>query len=251
MSAQQEQKQTQQEGQDSNSTKVVDHSTSARRAAFYDVDGTIISSNVLHPYAYYAASAPTISGKLGRLFKLGASLPIYALAERKGRKLFNDMFYMNYKGLSEDRLYILGQEIFDNLLKSKIYSEMQALIRESQAQGVKQVLITGNIDTVIAPLADYLGVDDWVANRLEFDQDGLATGNLLPPIFAGPEKAYWLRSYAKEHNINLDESHAYADSASDIPLLCTVGYPVAVNPDSRLKATADAHNWPIINTKSI
>lgn len=221
------------------------------RAAFYDVDGTIISSNVLHPYAYYAASAPTISGKLGRLFKLGASLPLYALTERKGRKLFNDMFYMNYKGLSEDRLYVLGQEIFENFLKNKIFNDMQHLIKESQNQGMRQILITGNLDTVIAPLAEYLGVDDWVANRLEFDQDGLATGKLVPPILAGPEKAYWLRSYAKKHGINLDESHAYADSASDIPLLCAVGHPVAVNPDSRLKATADAHNWSIIRTKSI
>ena len=80
---------------------------------------------------------------------------------------------------------------------------MQTLIRESQAQGIKQVLITGNLDTVIAPLAEYLGVDDWVANRLEFDQDGLATGKLVPPIFAGPEKAYWLRSYAQTHAIKI------------------------------------------------
>ena len=159
--------------------------------------------------------------------------------------------YMNYKGLSEDRLYVLGQEIFENFIRNKIFTDMQNLVRESQAQGIKQVLITGNLDTVIAPLAEYLGVDDWVANRLEFDQDGLATGKLVPPILAGPEKAYWIRSYAKTHAINLEESHAYADSASDIPLLCAVGYPVAVNPDSRLKATADAHNWPIIRTKSI
>ena len=177
------------------------------------------------PYAYYAASAPTISGKLGRLFKLGASLPLYALTERKGRKLFNDMFYMNYKGLSEDRLYVLGQEIFENFLKNKIFNDMLHLIKESQNQGMRQILITGNLDTVIAPLAEYLGVDDWVANRLEFDQDGLATGKLVPPILAGPEKAYWLRSYAKKHGINLDESHAYADSASDIPFTMCCGSP--------------------------
>ena len=217
-----------------------------KRAAFYDVDGTIVSSNVLHPYAYYAASAPTLSGKIGRLLKLGASLPVYALAERKGRKLFNDMFYQNYRGLSEDRLHVLGQEIFEQLLKGKIFSEMQTLMRESKAAGVKQVLITGNLDTVIKPLAEYLGVDDWAANRLEFDHQGIATGYLLPPVFAGPQKAYWVQEYAKQHEIDLANSHAYADSSSDIPLLCAVGHPVAVNPDSQLQATADAHSWPII-----
>ena len=222
---------------------------SEQMASFYDVDGTIVSSNVLHPYAYYAASAPTMGGKVGRLLKLGASLPAYALANRKGRKHFNDMFYMNYKGLSEDRLYVLGQEIFENILKGRIFSNMQSLIRESQSQGIKQVLITGNIDTVIAPLADYLGVDDWVANRLEFDHQGLATGYLRPPVLAGPQKVYWVKDYAEQHKLDLDKCHAYADSGSDIPLLCVVGHPTAVNPDVQLKATADAHNWPIIWTK--
>ena len=163
------------------------------RAAFYDVDGTVVNSNVLHPYAYYAASAPTISGKLTRLLKLGASLPLYAIADRKGRKHFNDMFYKNYRGLSEDRLYVIGREIFEQMIKGRVFSELLQLIRKSKAEGIKQVLITGNLDTVIEPLAEYLGVDDWVANRLELDHQGLATGNLLPPVLAGPEKAYCKR----------------------------------------------------------
>lgn len=219
------------------------------KAAFYDVDGTLIGANVLHPYAYYAASAPTFSGKMGRLLKLGLSLPMYAWADRRGRKYFNDMFYQNYKGLSEDRLYVIGQEIFENLLKGRVFKDMQTLIRHSSASGIRQVLITGNLDTVTSPLAEYLGVDDWVANRLEFDSNGLATGNLLPPVLAGPEKAKWVREYAVEHDLDLSQCHAYADSASDIPLLCSVGHPIAVNPDTQLQATADAHNWPILWAK--
>ena len=215
-------------------------------AAFYDVDGTLVDANVLHPYAYYAVSDPTLTGKVGRLLKMGVSLPLYAWADRQGRKYFNDLFYQNYKGLSEDRLYVIGQEIFDRMLKGRIFSEMQSLIRQSQGQGIRQVLITGNLDTVVAPLAEYLGVDDWIANRLEFDARGLATGNLVPPVLAGPEKSAWIHSYARQHKLDLQRCHAYADSASDIPLLCAVGYPTAVNPDAQLKATADAHNWPII-----
>ena len=132
------------------------------------------------------------------------------------------------------------------MLKPRIFSEMQALIRSSKASGIRQVLITGNLDTVIKPLADYLGVDDWVANKLEFDHQGIATGYLLPPVLAGPQKAYWIREYAEKYNLDLKHCHAYADSASDIPLLSTVGHPVTVNPDRQLKATADAHHWPIM-----
>jgi HAD superfamily hydrolase (TIGR01490 family) len=205
-----------------------------------------MDANVLHPYLYYASSAPSLTNKLGRIAKLGASLPLYAWADKRGRKYFNDMFYKSYAGLSEDRLVCLGEEMFDRWLRGKIYGDMVSLMRGSRAQGVRQVLVTGALDTITRPLAAHLEVDDWVANRLEINSIGEATGNLLPPVLAGPEKARWVKDYAKEHNIDLERSHAYADSASDIPMLCVVGHPVAVNPDAQLKATADAHGWPIL-----
>ena len=218
-------------------------------AAFYDVDGTLIDANVLHAYAYYALSVPTLSGKLTRTLKLAASLPLYAWADRKGRKFFNDIFYRNYAGMSDDRLYCLGEEMFEEMIRGRIYHDMLALMKQSKNEGIKQVLITGALDTITKPLAEYLEVDDWVANRLEFNSIGEATGELLPPVLAGPEKAYWVQEYARQNDLDLSRCHAYADSASDIPLLSAVGYPVAVNPDAQLKATADAHNWPIIWAK--
>ena len=36
---------------------------------------------------------------------------------------------------------------------------------------------------------------------------------------------------------------AYADSASDLPMLEAVGYPVAVNPETRLVTIAEKRGW--------
>ena len=58
-------------------------SSNQGKAAFYDVDGTLMGANVLHPYAYYALSVPSLTGKIGRIAKLGASLPLYAWADRR------------------------------------------------------------------------------------------------------------------------------------------------------------------------
>lgn len=218
-------------------------------AAFYDVDGTLMDANVLHAYAYYALSVPSLSDKLGRVLKLGASLPLYAWADRRGRKYFNDMFYQSYAGISEDRLVCVGEELFRTLLRARVYGDMVSLMRQSRREGLRQVLVTGALDTITRPLAAHLEVDDWAANRLEINGAGEATGNLLPPVLAGPEKASWIRAYADAHDLDLSRCHAYADSASDIPMLCAVGHPVAVNPDAQLKATADAHGWPILWAK--
>ncbi len=214
-------------------------------AAFYDVDGTLIDANVIHAYAYYAANGPTLSGKLKRTAGLVASLPFYAVADKMGRKFFNDIFYRNYAGLSEDRLWVLGQEMFDRVLRRRVFADMVDLMKRSRAEGYSQVLITGAISPIVKPIAEYLEVDAWFANELEII-DGEATGRLVPPVLAGPEKAAFLRRYATENDLDLNLCRAYADSASDIPMLSTVGRPVAVNPDTNLKATALAHDWPVI-----
>ena len=163
-------------------------------------------------FAIRAASMARVAGapirllaspRTPRIAKLGASLPLYAWADKRGRKFFNDLFYQSYAGISEDRLICLGEEMFERWLRGKVYGDMVSLMRQSRAEGFKQVLVTGALDTITRPLAAHLEVDDWVANRLEINSVGEATGQLIPPVLAGPEKALWIKRYAKEHNIDL------------------------------------------------
>ena len=177
-------------------------SSKTRSAAFYDVDGTLIKTNVVHAYAYYAINAPRLTDRLARTAGLLASLPAYWVADKYDRKLFNDAFYKNYAGFSEDRLVVLGEEVFKNVIKPNIFDGARDLIARSRAQGHAQVLVTGAIDYVTKPLAEYLGVDHWVANRLEI-KDELATGRLIQPMLAGANKAAWVRRYA-EQNFDID-----------------------------------------------
>jgi HAD superfamily hydrolase (TIGR01490 family) len=218
-----------------------------KAAAFYDVDGTLVSTNVVHTYAYYAVNVPSLTDKMKRTGSLLASLPFYMVADKVGRKFFNDIFYKNYAGLGEDRLHVLGEELFDRWIRGKMFPDMLDLIKRSRAEGYRQVIVTGALDVMVRPMARFLEVDDWAANRLEI-VDGKATGRLLPPVFAGPEKAAFVRQYAADHGLDLSLCRAYADSGSDIPMLSMVGRPCAVNPDMNLASTANAHDWPIIRT---
>jgi len=119
---------------------------------------------------------------------------------------------------------------------------------EGKKIGQRQVVLTGALDFTIDRLMEHLGIDDCVANRLEF-VNGYATGRVLPPVMASATKAKWIREYAERENINLSESYAYSDSISDLPMLSIVGHPVAVNPDIRLKQTARQHDWGILDLK--
>ncbi|MCE9573815.1 MAG: HAD-IB family hydrolase [Deltaproteobacteria bacterium] len=215
-------------------------------AAFYDVDGTLIKINIVHTYAFYAARQPGLLESAKQTIVTAASLPLFWAADKLSRKLFNEIFYRSYKDASEDRLVVLAEELFEDVIQPNIYPRAKDLIAESRAAGCRQVLISGALDFTMKPLARYLGVDDLIANRLEFDR-GYATGHLHKPFVAGATKADIMRAFAAEHDIDLAKSWAYSDSFSDYPMLAVVGHPTAVHPDFRLRRTARSYDWPILD----
>jgi phosphoserine phosphatase len=77
------------------------------------------------------------------------------------------------------------------------------------------------------------------------EKDGLLTGDLSRPPMVGEARASWLYNLAQENGVDLAASYAYADSMSDLPLLESVGRPVAVNPDASLFRIARERKWPI------
>ena len=91
------------------------------RGAFFDVDGTLVATNVVDAYAYYVFHRGTIFGTAQRLLRGLAMAPIYALSDRMNRKVFNELFYRSYRGLSEDRLVELSQDLCDKVLKPAVY----------------------------------------------------------------------------------------------------------------------------------
>ena len=74
-----------------------------------------------------------------------------------------------------------------------------------------------------------------------------ATGKLLKPVVAGPEKARLIREHARAGNHALNDCFAFSDSYSDVPMLSVVGHPAAVNPDRRLSLLAKAYSWPMFD----
>jgi HAD superfamily hydrolase (TIGR01490 family) len=217
-----------------------------KTAAFYDMDGTLIEGNVSDHYIYYAFQDPDFASRARRILELTVKAPYFWALDRIDRHTFNEVFYRCYEGLSEDRLVVLGEEMFEKVLKKKLYPAAKALVDADRALGRELVLLTGAVEAVARPVARHLGIETFVATKLEFNKNGLATGRILPPIMAGPEKSQFVRRYAEKNDIDLENSVAYADDAADLPLLSCVGRPVAVNPDLRLATTARSHRWNVI-----
>ncbi|MBA2339966.1 MAG: HAD-IB family hydrolase [Pyrinomonadaceae bacterium] len=217
-------------------------------AAFYDLEGTLVSTNLVHTLGFYAKNQGGILRTIRKSATTLLSIPLFAATDQYSRKVFNDLFFKRYTGESEDRLRFFADELFEDVLKPAVFPGAYELLEKSRSLGFRQVVVTGALDFSVKPLMEHFGITDYVANRLEF-VNGIATGRLLPPVLAAATKATWIRQFAERENINLNESFAYTDSMSDLPMLSLVGHPAAVNPDMRLRQTALHHDWPILNLK--
>jgi HAD superfamily hydrolase (TIGR01490 family) len=217
-------------------------------AAFYDLEGTLVSTNLVHTLGFYARNQQGLLRSFRKSATTLLSIPLFAVTDQYSRKVFNDLFFQRYKGESEDRLKFFAEELFEDVLKPAVFPGAFELIEKSRQVGLRPVVVTGALDISVTPLMKFLGIDDYVANRLEF-VNGEATGRLLPPMIAAATKASWMRAFAEREGISLSDSYAYSDSMSDLPMLSVVGHPAAVNPDMRLRQTALHHDWPILNLR--
>lgn len=215
-------------------------------ASYFDVDGTLVATNLVHPALFYLFNQSTplqVARGLGRAL---LRAPAMAVAELVDRRTFNELLFQSYEGMSEDRLELLAEEAFTKMILPSVYAHARSLVDKSRRAGHEIVLISGTLDFILRQLADHLGGATLIANRLEM-KNLYATGKLLRPVVAGPLKARLIRDHARENGHDLDECFAFSDSYSDLPMLSVVGHPAAVNPDARLRLLAKAYSWPTLN----
>lgn len=212
-------------------------------ASYFDVDGTLVATNLVHPTLFYLVNQGTPVQTALRIGRALFRAPSMVMAELVDRRTFNELLYSSYEGMSDDRLVLLAEEAFDKVLRPSIFPAAKSLVQKSIDVGHRVVLVSGALDVIVQHLARHLGAHEIIANRLEM-KDGVCTGKLLKPVVAGPEKARLIREHARQKGHDLDECFAFSDSYSDVPMLSVVGHPAAVNPDKRLALLAKSYSWP-------
>lgn len=127
----------------------------------------------------------------------------------------------------------------------KVFPEMIERINHHKAQGHEIWLLTASPQGLASVMARDLTLTGAIGTTLE-EKDGAFTREIDGELLHGPLKAKAAVQHALESGVNLAHCYAYSDSAADIPLLESVGHPVAVNPDHTLLAHATELSWPIL-----
>jgi HAD superfamily hydrolase (TIGR01490 family) len=213
-----------------------------RHLAVFDLEHTLMSSNVVDTYAWLASRHLSPARRARFVTDLVRQGPSLLALDRRDRGDFLRAFYRRFEGAPVDQLRADSWELFHRQLLTRSFPDGFARVRAHRALGQRTLLITGALDFIIEPIRPLF--DDIVCAAME-SRDGRLTGHLttLPPI--GEARALLLADYAERHSLSLDESVAYADSASDLAMLEAVGFPVAVNPEARLSAIARRRGWHV------
>lgn len=213
-----------------------------RHLAVFDLEHTLMASNVVDTYAWLASRHLPAGRRTKFVADLVREAPSLLALDRRDRGDFLRSFYRRFEGAPLAQLRADSWELFHTQLLTRSFPDGFARVRAHRALGHRTLLITGALDFIIEPVRPLF--DDIVCASME-ERDGLLTGHLtnLPPI--GEARALVLSDYSAAYNLSLEESVAYADSASDLAMLEAVGFPVAVNPEARLAAIARRRGWHV------
>ncbi len=211
--------------------------------AVFDMDGTLLSSNIIETYLWVRLPELSTAGKVRELASTAARLPLYLRAERRDRGALIRSAYRRYAGADLRALEEMVDETLTPHVLARVSGAAIRRVREHRAAGHRTVLITGAVTPITRPLAPLF--DEIVAAELDVDARGRCTGFLTRPPLVGEARAAWLRRYAGLVGADLTKAYGYADSHSDLPMLQAVGRPTAVTPDVTLYREARKLRWPV------
>jgi HAD superfamily hydrolase (TIGR01490 family) len=213
-----------------------------RHLAAFDLENTLIASNVVESFSWLATRRLDRDDRLRFVLKTIAEAPALLSADRKDRGDFLRSFYRRYEGAPIAQLEEDATELLSELIITKGFPAGFRRVRQHRALGHRTVLITGALDIVVERNLRPL-FDEIICARMSTNPDGTWTGELTEAPPTGEARAMLMQDYADAEGLRLEEAIAYADSASDLPMLEAVGFPVAVNPETRLSAIARKRGW--------
>jgi HAD superfamily hydrolase (TIGR01490 family) len=219
------------------------------RAAFFDLDKTVIAKSSL------VALGPELHarGLLHRrtLLRAGISQLWFQRfgADEKRLNKVREIVIKITKGWDQDEVRTMVSETIGSIIEPLLYAEALELIDHHLAEGHEVFLVSSAPSEIVEPFAELLQLTGAISSKSLIDDNGKFTGEM--EFFAqGENKALGIRAVALDRGIDLDESFAYSDSETDIPMLSVVGHPFCVNADRTLTKYAHDHQWPLLTFNS-
>ncbi len=179
-----------------------------RRLVCFDMDSTLIQTEVIDELAVAAGVGPEVAAITEAAMR--GELDFQASFRRRMALL---------EGLEESVLAEIAQTL-------PITEGADRLIASLKRLGYKIAILSGGFTYFAEHLQRRFGIDYVYANRLGL-RDGRLTGEVSGEIIDGARKAALLREIAALEGIRLEQVIAVGDGANDLPMLSIAGLGIA------------------------
>lgn len=173
----------------------------ANAVTYWRVEGSLLELGALRPVGFFTWNAQSFAERWARragFTWMTLTRPIdYAV----NRTLATRLLHTLLRGVSRDRLDLLGEEYFQYVLKPQLRRDSVQKLLDAVQSGEKVVLVSQLLDHIMRPLARHFAVESFLANRLDF-RSGHATGRLVDPVVRPRGPLAWLTSGAPDGRIS-------------------------------------------------
>lgn len=215
-----------------------------RRAAIFDLDGTLIPNASAERTFFFHLLR---NGGLSPSDLLQMSLPLWTSRGNLHAMMLKNKRYLRNK--SVEKFNQVARGFFEPQVERLVFPKMREVIEEHRARGDVLLLLSGTLDVIAGCFVRELYLDGAKATDLE-RRDGKYTGRVEGVVPYGFGKLEVLRDF--RHRFDFDQNHTaiYANIYSDRYVMNAVETPVAVNPDDRLRQYARRNSWRIVDVKA-
>jgi len=155
----------------------------------------LLELGAMRPIGFYTWNSQSFAERWARRVGMAGMALTRPFAYSISRTFATRSLHTLLRGVSQDRLDLLGEEYFHYILKPQIRQKAAEKLLESVRQGERIVLVGQLLENILRPLARHFGVEEFISNRLEF-RDGKSTGRLLDPVVRPRGPFAWITSGA-------------------------------------------------------
>ncbi|KKS19344.1 MAG: Haloacid dehalogenase-like protein family hydrolase [Parcubacteria group bacterium GW2011_GWC1_41_7] len=218
--------------------KSIPHTLKGKRAAFFDLDGTLTKKDVwkMLGIAYIKKH------KDKKLFWQFTKLSLIKRFLKHGYLYLSSMKLL--KGVRVEEFQLIAKELLEQQWDDIFYADMLALMLQHKKDGNDVFIITEEPDALIAPIFNMLGAEGY--GTIVEIQNGKMTGKVKGRIMKDAEKLQQARKIAHEHHIDLSKSYAYGNTWHDFDLVTGIEHGYVVHPSPALKKRAKREGVRVI-----
>src|SRR3954451_301764 len=222
----------------------------SKSAAFFDLDKTLMAGSSGMVFARVANRHGFVPR--GQLARWGWDHLRYRLRGMSDEQTSAvvDVAKRVFAEIPEREIDRMAPELLAGILP-RIYPQMLDEVHRHQDEGRATFIVSAAGNDLVKTLAAVLDMEGGIGTQWAVGADGKFTGRMEGPFVYGDGKVEAMKQFAERHDIDLAESWAYSDSASDLPMLLAAGYAVVVNPDAPLSEIARREGWQLMRFEKL